>query len=139
MAFSMPMERAGRLIGKLKTCVAPEDLALAAWPAAVGKRIAAHACAAALVRSCLIVEVEDLVWQKQLNTLRAQILARIAELLGPGVVDDIAFQPATPRRLPQREDRAARPAALANPDEADLIPDPVLRRLYKQSRRKATD
>ena len=133
------MERAGRFIGKLKGCAAPEDLAVAAWPAAVGKRIAAHACAAALVRSCLIVEVEDLVWQKQLNTLRGQIVLRMAEVLGPGVVDDISFRPATPRRMPQREERAARPAALSSGDEADLIPDPVLRCLYKQSRRRATD
>lgn len=133
------MERAGRFIGKLKGCAAPEELAVAAWPVAVGKRIAAHACAASLVRACLIVEVEDLIWQKQLNALRGQIMLRLAAVLGPGVVEDISFRPATPRRMPQREERAARPAALSGEDEADLIPDPVLRRLYKQSRRKATD
>src|SRR6266853_296344 len=55
------MERAGKSLAKLKLSgrIADEDLARAAWPAAVGKRLATHATATALVRGRLVVEVED--------------------------------------------------------------------------------
>ena len=69
------MERAGRLIGKLKLPKAvldPESMARSAWPAAVGKRIAARTRAVKLVRHSLVVECEDAVWQRQLNTLKYQ-------------------------------------------------------------------
>lgn len=127
------MERAARLIGKLKLCATPEELARAAWPVAVGKRIAAHASAAALDGSRLIVEVEDAVWQRNLKTLESQIVRRMEEVLGSRLVGGLAFRPMLPRRMPQREERAARPA-----DEADAISDTAMRRVYKVARRKAT-
>ncbi len=126
------MERAGRLIGKLKSCVEPEDLARGAWPAAVGKTIARHTRAAALVRNRLVVEVEDAVWQRQLFALERQIVFRIAEIVGGGLVEQIHFRVATPRRMPQREQGAPRSA-----DEADSILDPAFRRMYKASRKRA--
>ncbi|MCX6637264.1 MAG: DUF721 domain-containing protein [Acidobacteria bacterium] len=127
------MERAGRLIGKLKLCATPEELARAAWPAAVGKRIAAHSAAVRLDGSCLVVEVEDTVWQGHLMALRSQIVKRMEEVLGSALVGRLAFWPMLPRRMPQREERVARRA-----DEADDIADPEMRRLYKVARRKAT-
>ena len=127
------MERAGRLIGKLKLCATPEDLARAAWPVAVGKRIAAHSAAVRLDGSCLVVEVEDIVWQGHLMALRNQIVKRMEEVLGSALVGRLAFWPMLPRRMPQREERVARRA-----DEADDIADSQMRRLYKVARRKAT-
>jgi hypothetical protein len=127
------MERAGRLIGKLKLCAAPEDLARAAWPVAVGKRIAAHSAAVRLDGSCLVVEVEDAVWQGHLMALRNQIVKRMEDVLGSALVGGLVFWPMLPRRMPQREERAARRA-----DEADDIADLQMRRLYKVARRKAT-
>jgi len=127
------MERAGRLIGKLKLCATPEDLARAAWPVAVGKRIAAHSAAVRLDGSCLVVEVEDSVWQGHLMALRNQIVKRMEEVLGSALVGGLVFWPMLPRRMPQREERVARRA-----DEADDIADPQMRRLYKVARRKAT-
>ena len=127
------MERAGRLIGKLKLCATPEDLARAAWPVAVGKRIAAHSAAVRLDGSCLVVEVEDAVWQGHLMGLRNQIVKRMEEVLGSALVGGLAFWPMLARRMPQREERAGRRA-----DEADDIADPQMRRLYKVARRKAT-
>ena len=49
---SVRMERAGKALAKLKLsdAISPDQLAFAAWPAAVGKRIAVHACPKALVR-----------------------------------------------------------------------------------------
>src|SRR5215471_2594813 len=71
---SNPMERASSLVRKLSaSMITSEELALAAWPDAVGKRIAAHTRAAKLVRTRLVVEVEDAVWQRQLFSLSRQI------------------------------------------------------------------
>jgi predicted nucleic acid-binding Zn ribbon protein len=131
------MERAGKSLAKLKLpdAISQDDLARAAWPAAVGKRIAVHAAAKSLVRGSLIVEVEDGIWQKQLFYLRFQILAKLQEVVGAGVITDVEFRIATPRRPPQ-------PAlSLKDPkleDEADAISDPGMRIVYKQARKKAS-
>jgi hypothetical protein len=142
------MERAGRIIGKLKIpkeVIDSETLARSAWPAAVGKRIALRTRVLRLVRNTLVVECEDSIWQRQLNTLSGQILRNLAALAGDGVVASLDLRPMTPRRGMQMAlslDGAL--AASQKPqmsmfgdDEADRIQDPVFRMLYKQSRRKA--
>ena len=126
------MERAGKLLGQSKLaarCLTDEQLAVASWPAAVGKKIAARTKAARLVRERLVVEVNDVIWQKQLYSLRAQILARFDKVLGPGFVSALEFKVVPPRRLPSVETRVVR-------DEADTIEDPVLSRIYRASRSK---
>jgi predicted nucleic acid-binding Zn ribbon protein len=128
------MERAGKLIAKLKLpkgSISEEALALAAWPAAVGKRIASNTRAISLIGSSLIVEVEDAVWQRQLSVLENQILKKLEEIAGPSIVSEIEFRLVVPRRLPQR---AELPRAVA--DEADEIRDPVLRKIYKGHRKR---
>jgi hypothetical protein len=133
------MERAARSIAKLKLsdAVSHEDLARAAWPVAVGKNVARHASVRGLVRGNLVVDVEDAVWQKQLLHLRSQILPRLCELLGSGIVSDLEFRiaPAAVRRPPQLA-ASARPAESS--DEADRIADPSFRIVYKQARKKAS-
>jgi predicted nucleic acid-binding Zn ribbon protein len=134
------MERAGRLIGRLngaRQVMTNEELARAAWPLAVGKKIASHTAAAALVRTCLVVEVQDIVWQKQLYTLRGQILKNLVDIVGKDVITDLELRPMTPKRQPQRSE-SARPQPALSLDEADAIADPVLRRNYRVSRRKAS-
>jgi predicted nucleic acid-binding Zn ribbon protein len=126
------MERAGRLIGKLKLLpelADPETRARAAWAMAAGKKVAEHTRATALVRRTLVVEVEDHVWQKQLSTLRHFLIRNLAEALGEPLVTDLDFRPMPKRRMPQR-------AETARPTEG--IEDPVLEMLYKQARRKGT-
>lgn len=132
------MERAGRVIGRLKfprQTVSPEDLARSAWPLAVGKKIASHTAVIALVRTNLVVEVEDATWQRQLKTLETQIVRNLRDVLGAGVVEGLDLRPmVAPRRGPQT---AAAPRTAAAPnDEADLIADPSLRRVYKIARRR---
>ena len=131
------MERAGKSLSKLKLsdAIAPEDLARGAWLAAVGKRIASHASAKSLVRGSLIVETEDAIWQQQLFHLRLPILAKLSELLGAGIIRDVEFRIATPRRPPQPAKRLneSKPT-----DEANGIPDPGMRIVYKQARKKAS-
>lgn len=130
------MERAGRLIGKLKIpkgVVEPEALAKKAWPIAVGVKIARHTLALALVRATLVVEVEDAVWQRQLYSLRNQILKNVQEAMGNKDVQEIEFRP----MLRKREAHRADAARSASGDEADGIQDPVLERFYRASRRNA--
>jgi predicted nucleic acid-binding Zn ribbon protein len=132
------MERASTLIGKLTRGGGPidiDDLARAAWPLAVGKKVAARTRPARMVRTRLIVEVEDPIWKKQLFTLSRQILANLERHLGTGIVEDLEFRVMPARRDAQRA-AVAQPAQ-ASTDDADRIADPVMRNMYKVARRKA--
>jgi predicted nucleic acid-binding Zn ribbon protein len=131
------MERAGRALARLKLSrhgVEDEQLVRAAWPVAVGRSIARHTEALALVRSRVVVQVEDKIWQRQLWALRGQILARLNETLGRAIVEEIELRIAVPQRKPAVAETV--PALLA--DEADAIRDPMFREIYKASRRRAS-
>jgi hypothetical protein len=133
------MERASRLIRSLclpGETVNLEELVRNAWPVAVGRKIAVHTRATRMVRTRLLVEVEDAVWQRQLFALTPFVLKNLDKALGQGVVEDIEFRVMPLRREPQHAPRSA-PGALFAPDEADRIADPVLRVIYKASRKKA--
>jgi len=125
------MQRAGSLIKKLKLPAgsdSPEDRAKAAWAIAAGPKIANHTIAANLVRNTLVVEVGDITWQRQLNTLRYFLLNNLEKVLGEALVTEIDFRPMPPRRQPQR-------AEVARAD-ANGIADPVLSMLYRQSQKR---
>ncbi len=126
------MERAGRAILKSGAgqCVTTEEIAKAGWSAAVGKAVARHTEPRALVRGCLVVDVEDSLWRKQLFPLTRQILKSIENVVGEGIVMDLEFRLAARRKLPGREERQVR-------DPSEAIADPVLRRLYEASRKRA--
>jgi hypothetical protein len=131
------MERASKFIRLLNLppdAISPDELACAAWPEAVGKKIASHTRAAKLVRNRLVVEVEDAVWQKQLFTLAPLILRNLAKILGPGLVEEAHFR-VVPRRIEPR--RAMRSAPGLFVDDSDAIDDPVMRGIYRASRKRA--
>ena len=131
------MERASKLIRGMRLSgdvISIEEMACAAWPNAVGEKIAAHSRAVRLVRDRLVVEVEDATWQRQLFGLSQSILRNLERVLGAGIVCDLEFRVVPRRRDPQR----AREAVPARPaDEADAIADPVMRGIYKASRKRA--
>jgi hypothetical protein len=130
------MERASRLIGKLQfpgDSVTAGELVCAAWSAAVGKRIAKHARAERLVRTKLIIGVDDSVWGRQLFAMSRMILSRLTESLGEGFVDELEFRIAPQKRGPARAEQST-PSC---PDEeAERIEDPDLRRIYLASRKR---
>jgi hypothetical protein len=133
------MERASKLIRQLSQSgeiITPEQMALAVWPSAVGPKIAPYTRAAKLVRNCLVVEVPDKTWQRQLFALTPFVIRNLARALGNGMVDYIEFRVTPPRREPERA-RVSSPAATPLFDEADAIVDPVLRNIYKRARKKA--
>lgn len=127
------MERAGRLLSKLGRNISDEQLAIAAWPAAVGKKIASRTSPVTLVRTRLVVNVEDAIWQRQLFTLRSQILNRLHSVLGQKLVEELEFKIAIPKREPARAEQNTRTG-----DEADLIVDQTFRSIYRSSRKKNT-
>jgi hypothetical protein len=132
------MERAARLIKNKnvsRQIVGDEDIARAAWPEAVGKAVTAHTLRLYLVRATLVVEVEDAIWQKQLYALSGQILQRLRQLTGTDQIENIEFRIGAPRRQPQRAECRE---ATSTGDESDRIQDPVLKKVYRLSRRKAT-
>lgn len=131
------MERASKLIRGLRLpgdTISAEELAFAAWTDAVGKKIAAHTRTVKMVRTRLVVEVEDSTWQRQLFTLTPYILVNLEKSLGRGMVNDLEFR-VVPRRIePQR---AAKALPLRTADEADDIEDPVMRSIYRLARKRA--
>ncbi len=128
------MDRAGNVLRKLGLggADAAEELARAAWPRAVGKRIAARTRAVGFADGCLTIEVEDPVWLEHLRTMRRQILPRVQAITGKETVKALDFRRGVPRREPQRAEEPR-----ARQDEADGIADPVLRRVYKASRARS--
>ncbi len=142
------MERAGRLLAKFRlpaNAVTPEERARAAWAAAVGPKIADKTRVFGLVRNTLVVEVEDIVWQKQLTTLRGQILANLRAALGAGEVTSIDLRPMIPRRSVQSETESRQTLDGAQtrlgPQRATVliegIRDPVLGIVYRNAQKRA--
>jgi hypothetical protein len=129
------MQRAGRVLGNLKLAkqgVSDEEMARSAWAAAVGRKIAVRTNAVGMVRNRLVVEVEDAVWQRQLWTLRGQILNSLEQVLGRVIVEELEFKIAVPRIKPVRAE-----AARNSNDEADSILDSTFRNVYKAARKRA--
>jgi hypothetical protein len=131
------MERASKLIRGLRLpggTLSGEELACAVWPQAVGKKIADHTRAARLVRTRLVIEVQDVTWQRQLNALSRHIVSNLEKILGKDMVDDVEFRVVPRRREPQRAAQAI-PGLFA--DDSDAIADPVMRSIYRAARNKA--
>ena len=133
------MDQASRIIGRIAgDVITPERIACGAWKRAVGKRIAAHTRASKLVRTTLVIEVEDDVWRKNLWSLRFQILRNLEKAIGPEIVSDLELRVMPLRIEAQRADRGenliVQPLELAG----DGIVDPGLRRIYKAARRRET-
>jgi hypothetical protein len=132
------MERASKLIRTLGfpgDAITVDELACAAWPQAVGKRIASHTRAAKMVRASLIVEVEDATWQRQLFSLKPFMIRNMAKIVGPSMIEEIEFRIVPRRREPERAVQALPGGIFA--DDADAIADPVMRGIYKTARSKA--
>jgi len=81
------------LDGLAKRLGAPDAAALEAlfdgWAGVVGDAVAAHAQPRSLRTGTLFVAVDSPAWATELRSLTARILARCAEVAGPGVVNEI--------------------------------------------------
>lgn len=61
------------------------------WPELVGAKTAEHSRAVAVDSGVLIVMVDSPAWSTQLSYLKPQLLRRLEQRLGPGLVKDIRF------------------------------------------------
>jgi hypothetical protein len=68
-----------------------EAAAIAAWKHAAGDGLKGRAVPVKLENRTLTVAVADTIWQKQLNSMRGQLLFRVNTLLGQPVVSAIEF------------------------------------------------
>src|SRR6266403_1332802 len=113
-----------------------EIAAKLAWSRAAGDGLRRHAIPFRLFRQTLVVSVADAIWQKQMQSMSAELIGRINRLLGRDVVEVIEFRvdPVTveqvransqPRDRSQDEPRAPIPDELKS--AAGEILDPDLR------------
>ena len=137
------MERAGKLLGKVHLPADTLDPVVnvrAVWRRAVGKKIDEHARPKDIVRTTLIVEVADIVWQRQLHALKHFLIRNLNDALGGPFVTEIDFRPLTPRMKPQRAERhLSEPVSPPVPAKrSNEVQDPVMALLYRQSKNRNT-
>ena len=68
-----------------------EAAAMAAWKYAAGDGLKDHAVPVRLEERTLTVSVADAIWQRQLHSMRGQLMFRMNSLLGQPVVGAIDF------------------------------------------------
>lgn len=86
--------RVGESLGRVTSSLGmPSAGALGAvfgrWASLVGEQVAEHAKPARLRHGTLTVDVDDPVWATQLRWLEHDLVARLAEAVGAGVVERI--------------------------------------------------
>ena len=68
---------------------ADESVVFAAWRRAAGEPLSRRAVPVAFADKRLIVAVEDKTWQKHMQDLAPQLVARVNETVGQGTVEYI--------------------------------------------------
>ena len=68
-----------------------EAAAIAAWKHAAGDGLKEHAVPLKLEDRRLIIAVADAIWQKQLTSMRGQLLFRVNSILGTPIVGALDF------------------------------------------------
>ena len=68
-----------------------EAAAIAAWKHAAGDGLKEHAVALKLENRMLTIAVADAIWQKQLTSMRGQLLFRVNSILGTPLVGALDF------------------------------------------------
>ena len=113
-----------------------------AWARAAGDGLRRQAIPFRLNRKTLIVSVADSMWQRQLQSMAAELVYRINRLLGDGVVDFIEFRidPAVvdhARTLTEKRsrDKSPEPAPAEIVSAAGAIADQDLRERFVRAAR----
>jgi len=113
-----------------------EAAAIAAWKHAAGDGLKDHAIALKLENRTLTIAVADPIWQKQLTSMRGQLLFRINSILGQPVVSalDFAIDPKLAKPRTEQTSQAKEPLDNEVPLElwsaANTIHDKDLRKSF---------
>lgn len=131
-----------RLLPKLlnATGANPEMAEIAAkiaWSRAAGDGLRRHAIPFRLYRTTLVVSVADAIWQRQMQSMSAELISRINKLLDRKVVETIEFRidPAAVEKVraevqPRERQEAPEPAPEELISAAGEIADPDLRERF---------
>jgi len=113
-----------------------EAAALAAWKHAAGEGLKEHAVPLKLENRTLTIAVADAIWQKQLNSMRAQLLFRVNSILGKPLVGALDFVVDPKITKPLADETAQREELLDNEvplelwSAANAIHDKELRKKF---------
>jgi hypothetical protein len=113
-----------------------EAAAIAAWKHAAGDGLKGHAVPVKLENRTLTVAVADFIWQKQLHSMRGQLLFRVNTILGQPIVSVIEFVVDPKLALAQaeqqkpQEERIDNEVALELWSAANAIHDKELRKNF---------
>ena len=113
-----------------------EAAAIAAWKHAAGNGLKEHAVALKLENRTLTVAVADPIWQKQLTSMRGQLLFRVNSILGQSLVGAFVFiiDPARARPRAEQPEEVDEPLDNEVPLElwsaANTIHDKELRKSF---------
>ena len=113
-----------------------EAAAIAAWKHAAGDGLKEHAVPLKLEDRTLTIAVADAIWQKQLNSMRAQLLYRINSILGKPLIGTLDFVVDPKIAKPHVDQPAQREELLDNEvplelwSAANAIQDKELRRHF---------
>ena len=113
-----------------------EAAAIAAWKHAAGDGLKDHAVPVKLENRTLTVSVADVIWQKQLHSMRGQLLFRVNTILGQPIVSAIAFVVDPKLAIAQAEQQKSQEEPLDNKvplelwSAANAIHDKELRKSF---------
>ena len=112
-----------------------EAAAIAAWKHAAGEGLKEHAVALKLENRTLTVAVADPIWQKQLTSMRGQLLYRVNTILGQPLVSAFNFvidrERAKPRiERPEQDEPIDNEVPLELWSAANAIHDKELRKSF---------
>ncbi|HYV82581.1 MAG TPA: DciA family protein [Pyrinomonadaceae bacterium] len=112
-----------------------EAAAIAAWKHAAGEGLKERAVALKLENRTLTVAVADPIWQKQLTSMRGQLLFRVNTILGQPLVSAFNFvidrERAKPRiEQPEQDEPIDNEVPLELWSAANAIHDPELRKNF---------
>ena len=116
-----------------------EAAAIAAWKHAAGDGLKEHAVPLKLADRTLTVAVADAIWQKQLYSMRGQLLFRVNSILGKPIVSVLDFVVDPKLVKPPMEQPAQREELLDNEvplelwSAASAIQDKELRKKFLQT------
>ena len=113
-----------------------EAAAIAAWKHATGEGLKHHAVACRFQNRTLEIAVADAIWQKQLVSMRGQLLFRVNAILGQPLVGalDFVVDPKVAKKRTETAQKEAEPGDNEVPLElwaaANAIQDKELRKTF---------
>ena len=98
----------------------PELAVKLAWARAAGTGLARQAVPFRLDSGRFIVSVADAIWQKQLQSMSAELIFRLNNLLGQRTVDELVFR-IYPSAVSEAQARAEAPSPKVAPAPTELL------------------